>query len=480
LSWIVDSVALLRRCNDETMEMYAQIPICKGNTLVAREYGISGTLTYHNAHGWLPTISIPSSNTSLTLATYNVLHDPSFPLQHRFTALRDAILNSLADMICLQEVSDEFLSSLLGDSQIKEHFRWCSRSDKAIMESERNVVLLARESYGFEWVRIELGGKHKAALVACLRTPLGTVVIAGVHLSAGCAAPILQKKKEELSALVDYLHRNHASDEWIVVGDMNWPDSEPFPLEDELTDVWVMAGGATYDPTTNALAAASARESREPQRYDRILIKRGGSLSVALESLEIFGFPLPNAGPPSDHWGLKATIQVHAIHNPITDIITAADTTSVAPLTLLSTTLTDAELRDLCAQHGCFPSAAQDSVLLRAGKTLRAFVSDLSSTPAMGSIVNSSIVKLIVVPVGSFAMGYHNPGSDVDCVVVGNISPQTFWNLMRRKIRTVVGGADAIRLRRFVKDASVQMMELEIYGVKIDVQFCPAGRLIDR
>jgi len=50
---------------------------------------------------------------------------------------------------------------------------------------------------------------------------------------------------------------------------------------------------------------------------------------------------------------------------------------------------------------------------------------------------------------------------------------------MRWKIRAAIVGADAVQLRRFVKDASVQMMELEIHDVKMDIQYCPAGKLID-
>jgi endonuclease/exonuclease/phosphatase family metal-dependent hydrolase len=459
------------------MEMYAQIPIGKDDFPVPREYTISGTPTYHNDAGaWLPVVPPACVKSSFSIATYNVLHDPSFPLNNRFDALRDAIIDSRADIICLQEVSDEFLSSLLGDPQIQGPFRWCSRSDRAIMESERNVVLLAREDYGFTWARVELGGKHKTAIVACLRTPRGMVVIAGVHLSAGRAAPIMQKKKEELSTLILYLQQHYATDEWIIVGDMNWPDSEQLP-QDELIDVWTLTGGGTYDPTTNSLAAASARESRESQRYDRILIKRGGTLLAPVESLELFGMPMADAGPPSDHWGLKAVVHIGAVSYSYSTIVPATD---AVPLTLLPTTLTEAELHDLCVKHGCFPSIAEDNALKRAVETLRAFVSDVSSpTPITDFIANSSVVRLIVAPVGSYAMGYHNPGSDVDCVVIGNINHGTFWNLMRWKIRATVGDSSSVQLRRFVKDASVQMMELEVHGIKMDVQYCPAGKLID-
>jgi endonuclease/exonuclease/phosphatase family metal-dependent hydrolase len=458
------------------MEMYAQIPISHDDTIVSQQHGISGTPTYHNDIGaWVPHVPPPTTRTSFTLATYNVLHDASFPLKNRLVALKNAILDSHADVICLQEVTDEFLSSLLGNSQIQEQFRWCSRSDRAVMESERNVILLAREDYGFEWIRIELGGKHKAAVVAWLHTPHAVVVIAGVHLSKGRAAPALQKKREELSALVAYLHLHHAADEWIIVGDTNWPDSEPLPLEDELTDVWTSPGVSTYDPTTNSLAAATALESWEPQRYDRILIKRSGSLSVPPESLELFGLPPVGTGPPSDHWGLKATVQVGAASTAPT-----APATDGIPITLLSTSLADAELRDFCAQHDCFPSIAQDHALKCAVETLRAFVLDVSSpAPAIDSLNISSVVRFVVAPVGSFAMGYHNPGSDVDCIVVGNINPGTFWSLMRWKIRAAVGGTGDVQLRRFVKDASVQMMELAVHGVKMDLQYCPAGKLIE-
>ena len=148
--------------------------------------------------------------------------------------------------------------------------------------------------------------------------------------------------------------------------------------------------------------------------------------------------------------------------------------------------MTDAELHDLCAEFGCFPSDAQNITLKLAIDALRALLSSLSS-PA--SIANSdlgsppsmttSAVRLVASPVGSYAIGCHDPASDVDCVVVGNISPVTFWKLMRCKIRFTAGATGPIRLRRFVRDASVQMMELDVLGVKMDIQYCPAGKLLD-
>jgi hypothetical protein len=37
---------------------------------------------------------------------------------------------------------------------------------------------------------------------------------------------------------------------------------------------------------------------------------------------------------------------------------------------------------------------------------------------------------------------------------------------------------DDLRLKRFVRDAIVQKMELEIYGVKVDMQYTAAANLV--
>lgn len=474
-----------RRHEDQTLEMYTQIPLGKDNNLfVPQSYGISSGSSYHfDGTSWAATIPSPSLTTSIALATYNILHDASFSSITRFPAIRDAILEANADIICLQEVADDILWAIMADPALRKQFRWCSRAEGAVMESERNVVLLAREDFGFEAVRVELG-THKAAFVARLHTACGILAIVGIHLTAGRAAPILQKKRQELSTLLAYLRLHHASDEWAVIGDTNWPDSEPFPFEDKLADVWNMTGGGTYDPTTNILAAATTHDSRSPQRYDRILLKRGGVLSAVERDLRLFGLPSPGQGPASDHWGVAATL---AVQDPLI-ALAPKQTAPVPSLSILPTSLNNVELHNLCAEHSCFPSDDHNQKLAHAVTTLRNLLSNTSpsapapdsDTPKPATSPNASVVRLVVAPVGSFAMGYHNPGSDVDCVVVGNINPGTFWSLVRWKIRiTAPNAAETVRLRRFVKDASVQMMELEVDGVKMDIQYCPAGKLID-
>lgn len=56
---------------------------------------------------------------------------------------------------------------------------------------------------------------------------------------------------------------------------------------------------------------------------------------------------------------------------------------------------------------------------------------------------------------------------------------------MRSKLRVSTSGS--IRLRRFVKDAAVQMLELEVEvgsgvtldAIKVDLQYSPAGSLVN-
>lgn len=488
-SWLVDSVALLRKREDQggVMELYAQLPIGRHEVDAAtvRGHAVCGTPTYHfDGSSWVPATPTPptSPRASLTVATYNILHDPSFPLPTRLPFLISALLESDADIICLQEVTDESLSLILHDKRIHERFPWCSRDDMAVMESERNIVMLAKEAFGFEWVRVELGGKHKACIIASLRSsPDKSIVIAGVHLTAGRTQQILDKKRVEITTLISYLHQHHSADEWIVTGDVNWPSDEEFPDEGV---VLVDCGGAvTYDPTSNTLAAATTKQNQMPERYDRTFVRKGGGLVVRGEDVGLFGMPGQGGGLGSDHWGLKAVVRVEALL-PDGVGVSAAPVLAHHTMQLLPTTLTEGQLHELCIEQGYVPSDAQNDALRNAVDTLRNFLSTVPSPSPSTPLADDqnptpSSIRLVIAPVGSFAMGYHTPTSDVDCVVIGNISPQAFWTLVRSKIRTVANARGQVRLRRFVKDASVQMMALDVDGVKIDLQYCPAGKLVE-
>jgi endonuclease/exonuclease/phosphatase family metal-dependent hydrolase/2'-5' RNA ligase len=504
LRWLVDSVVLLQKNTERggAMEVYAQIPIGARTALVPKALPSLATPSYHfDGSHWTPrTPPASPARASFTAATYNILHDPAFPFPSRLTAVINALLECDADLVCLQEVTDDALALITADAQIRARWPWCSRGASAVLESERNVVLLAKEDSAFEWTRVELGGKHKACIVARLcfqlqhSTTNKSVVVVGVHLSAGRTPPARQKRQEELTKLLAYLREHHHSDEWLVIGDSNSQvDESHIDFNATLLDCWaetVGGDGATYDPTKNLLASATARNNQTAERYDRVFVREEGWLEIKSEGLSLFGIPEQGRDVGSDHWGLRAVVDIRdegqAKGSTTSALARIPDHPALPPA---GTVLTDLELHNLCVENGCIPTEAHNIAYQNALDTLRGFLDDLCSRsqpisqPSADSNPSTSTsapsaVRLVLAPVGSFAMGYHTPDSDIDCVVVGNVNPNTFWGLIRSRIRAA-GGQGPVKLRRFVKDALVQMMELQVDLVKVDLQYCPAANLIE-
>ena len=149
----------------------------------------------------------------------------------------------------------------------------------------------------------------------------------------------------------------------------------------------------------------------------------------------------------------------------------------------------DAELLSYAHEADIIPSDAQRLQKETAVEVLRSLIRDSLDASALSiksttENVSSgpSPVRFIIVPVGSLAMGTDFPSSDVDCLVVGNVSSPAFWSLAKHKLLNQSGDRDArqIRLRRFVKDAAVQMMLLEYDGISMDLQYCPSSLVAER
>ena len=503
-TWVVDSVALLQKCEDQggNMLVYAQIPLGSPTEVMPpRSHVILEPPTYYfDGRDWSPRKPTPRAApiSSFTVATYNILHDPAFPFSPRLPNVVDAILESNADIICLQEVADQSLFLLLQDDQIRRRWPWCTRHDRSVMESERNIVVLAREDFAFKWMRVELGGKHKACVVARLWDQQDSasdksIIVAAVHLSAGRSPAKLEMKRAEMTRLLAYLQEHHAEDDWVIVGDVNCPSGEVIiSNESSILDVWeetMALGGATYDPKTNLIAAATARDSHAPERYDRVFIKKGRRLGLTPGDSTLFGLPKTGGQVASDHWGLGVTLRFGDIPADLTPGVLSTVAAPTITLPRLPVNFDDGQLTETCAENKFIPSDAQNRTFHNALDALRDLIASLSpsisSTPISSSEDASAqtppvtAVRLVVAPVGSFAMGYHTANSDLDCVIVGNISPKTFWSLIRLKIRAA-SAPQRVKLRRFVKDALVQMMELDIDGVKVDLQYCPAPKLVER
>jgi poly(A) polymerase Pap1 len=91
---------------------------------------------------------------------------------------------------------------------------------------------------------------------------------------------------------------------------------------------------------------------------------------------------------------------------------------------------------------------------------------------------NRSKVSIVVVPVGSYGLGVWSTSSDIDCLCVGSISIKTFFAIASQRLKKAVDLG--VKILRKVKAASGTMLELDIRGVKLDLQYCPASKIAER
>jgi endonuclease/exonuclease/phosphatase family metal-dependent hydrolase len=321
---------------------------------------------------WLPcqeSGNNPRSTSTVTISSYNVLVDSEYPPERD----RDAFLTTTllsdaatADVLVLQEVSDDFLSHILDDSEIQSRYPYTSHAPPSQPEigplsSLRNIVILS--CWSFSWKFVPFHRKHKGALVARFggdnqNSPAGghDLIVSGVHLTAGLTDSSVAAKKAQLQTLTDYLAQQHSADTWIVAGDFNIPTSvytvnmalkenlisnqtiatlssiEADLNDAGLIDAWAIAHveaadeivpsnydelfegeeGATFDPRNNILAAATSETSNgRPQRYDRVFVRPQGALRVS--GFNQFGL-LENIDSvqvvPSDHSGIRSKLEL--------------------------------------------------------------------------------------------------------------------------------------------------------------------------
>jgi hypothetical protein len=136
--------------------------------------------------------------------------------------------------------------------------------------------------------------------------------------------------------------------------------------------------------------------------------------------------------------------------------------------------LTDADLEDYCVRSGLTSSAEENTQRAECFVKLQQCL-----TSHLGA--ESTGLRFVVQPVGSFALGIHSSQSDLDCTVIGNLPPPTFWQYILERIQIQQGvGERSIQVIRFIKDATVKVLELLVDGIKMDVQYCCAPGVVGR
>jgi poly(A) polymerase Pap1 len=133
-----------------------------------------------------------------------------------------------------------------------------------------------------------------------------------------------------------------------------------------------------------------------------------------------------------------------------------------------------ASLHSVLEAHDMFPNEKEVNDWREAFASLQNILLDTSddANPAQSDI------PLVIVPVGSYALGVWTPDSDIDCLCIGTISSKTFFKLARQRLAKAE--SQIVRILRKVEASTGTMLELSVNGILMDLQYCPAPQVVER
>ncbi|KAK3988557.1 2'-5' RNA ligase superfamily-domain-containing protein [Cladorrhinum sp. PSN332] len=451
----------------------------------------------------------------LKVASYNVLAEFEYPPNKgRHPGLVKNILSkeAEADVVVLQEVTDGFLDALLKDEGIRETYPYCShgppgQDDIEPLPSFLNIAVLSK--LPFDWECLNFKRKHKGAVLAKFQQQglRKEVVLAAVHLSHGLTDGAVASKKGDVRRVISYLNEEHPESAWIVAGDFNLPTSKQTiqaALEkgnisentvshlESLDKIFEEAGledagvgnGVTWNPEVNGLARALSGDSNVwPQRYDRIYVRGGGMLMIG--RFNHFGNVEgeDGAGFASDHWGVRCLMEVGDFREPEPEKVVIQQPSEeigklVVPVDFQEPKgrLAEAGSVERCLTDlDVIPGEEETEVRKKALELLKSVILDTWATDGSNP---KSQPAVVVVPVGSYALGVWTTSSDIDVLVIGPFTAHTFFSLAAKRLRKAA--AQGIKILRRVRANTGTMLELDVSGIRMDLQFCPATSVAER
>ena len=532
--WECTTLAVLQRDDSGQMDRVAELYFGTGRHEkfgVADHFSFPGQFAKHKtitkSIPWIPCFgydpvdnwvshphihrSYVETPASFQISTWNLMSE-SFapPIKIRLPLIIEEIKkitvssNAYLKVLCLQEVNESMLEPLLNDRFILNTFRYCSHRPSSVLPSERNLLTLA--SAPFSHHTIYFDERHKSAL-AVIFDDLG-LVITNVHLTSGLNSEAVAIRIGQMQMLRDFysqIGEENQEIDMVLAGDFNiatskhsieaalsnetitvdnvhdlqsiassygWEDlfdisTERVGFEDGTDGLADGEYGATFDPLNNKLAAMSSRltDSR-PQRYDRILTTSG--MRVKLERFERFGFDPINGNYASDHYGLLATIKYRGPDGKSPPVEDSPEESSV--VIPLDTTLDNTNVDQLMLPF--LPNENDKQQREEAIETLRRMLNS-----------DSRLSNLILVPLGSYAMGTFFPDSDIDTLAIGSLSSKTFFEVATARLKLISGDdgsnseGNGLRAVHLV-NSLVPIIESSINGVKFDIQYCSAPELL--
>lgn len=439
-----------------------------------------------------------------------------------------------ADILVLQEVTDAFLEHLLSDATVCKLYPFATHGrprDSSVgpLPNLLNIVVLSK--FPMQWEYVEHSRKHKGSAIVnfpTLRMSQGngeeprSLVLAACHLSQGLTDGAAAAKKQEVQGLMKRLQNVYPEQPWLLAGDFNITtssftvsmakkkealsnralqtlrDIDGIFYDHGFRDVWMETRlesgessgaqatqenlgqlhegeqGATFDPQVNTLAAKQTGYgmNTRPQRYDRIFVSE--SFGLHPSGFNMFGQETmkPTDDQPaqhaSDHWGVRCLLQT----SPSDAVLLSKSApTQGIELCQAAASLEGSEgLRRCLSSRGLIPTPEEEQLRTEAIELLRRVLTD--ELTSRGQADSQFKPTLVLVPVGSTALGVWTSSSDVDCLCIGGISSKTFFALALRRLRQAT--AEGIAILRKVRANSGTMLELIVKGLRFDLQYCPS------
>eukprot|EP00759_Apiculatamorpha_spiralis_P058988 PhF_6_TR955/c3_g1_i1/m.1787 len=259
----------------------------------------STTPTEPNENPLPKTFSIMTWNVKFNLfdEKNNLRSDERLPLQLK------ALEECNADIIALQEVTDQFWKTLADQPFIKNKY-YMTHLPMDVVSGQ--VILSKFKLQDTSTLRLSV---QKHAILGRLKTQVGrTLLIFNIHLISDHAANATQRRLQEIGAIGKNFN---VDDDIALLGDFNFCDKDPEESSvpwGPFLDVWHILHGSepgyTIDYDKNSLCQYTCVR-KESRRLDRIIVR---GLLVPRD-IHVYA-DVPNAQGlyPSDHFAVKAIL----------------------------------------------------------------------------------------------------------------------------------------------------------------------------
>jgi tyrosyl-DNA phosphodiesterase 2 len=251
---------------------------------------------------------------SLSCVTFNTWFQGEEP-DLRYGGLLEALQQSQADVIMLQEATIRLLDALMSADWVRCRYYFTRAPFRADAIPSHGVMLLSRLPIRNSVLHPIPTHMGRSLLTAECRINGELIVLATTHLES--MKPYADVRGEQLKTIFGILdNAKHA----ILAGDFNFCSSwhqENSRIDSRYVDVWPVVHphepGYTQDTDINSMLARAKRE-RKKVRIDRILVRSDSAQRKWLpERVELLGTrPVSPAHTnifPSDHFGIAAKMR---------------------------------------------------------------------------------------------------------------------------------------------------------------------------